>query len=491
MITRQLLASLLASLILLAAADTGGVRRGNQGDSRRRLNFFSDLANILFGRWMEKHDVSPIDDIKNGWDIPLSDDVKAAAEYREEDAASVPEPILFEPLTLKDTGKMANIVGGSDASPQEAPWFVMILTFNSAVPQWEFSGCSGVLLSNLHVLTAGHCAKGRDPANDGVFVHAYQPYWGNPNLRFHFSKVESYTMHPDFDDGPNKSDTAIITMKNPLDLEDFETVDLARPSTPVQDGDTVNVYGFGRLSDAGDSSVQTLQRVSMPYISGTSCQEYYPDGDVLEDMFCAGDEDGGRDACSGDSGGPLIKQVDGTSVILGLVSWGDGCGEADKPGVYTSVQYHFDWIQNTVCDDPNVDDSTRLCSSEPSLSLTTASSTVPSSKPSAAPSSAPSRMPSSPPSSKPSATPSSVPSSFLSTPTPVPTSISTSTLQPSTTSPTRALTLTPTSTSSSFPSSGAVSRSSSEGSVIDGVADNSSSGDSKGRSGYKRKRGSN
>jgi hypothetical protein len=450
MIIRQLLASLLASLILLAAADTDSVRRGNHGDSRRRLNRFSDLVNILFGRWMEKHDVSPIDDIK---DIPLSDEVKATAENREEDAASVPEPVLFEPLTFKDAGKMANIIGGSDASPQEAPWFVMILTFNSAVPQWEFSGCSGVLLSNLHVLTAGHCAKGRDPANDGVFVHAYQPFWGNPNLRFHFSRVQSYTINPDFDNGPNKSDTAIITMKKPLDLNDFETVDLASSTTPVQDGDVVNVYGFGRLSDTGDSSVKTLQRVSMPYISSASCQEFYPDGDVLDDMFCAGEEDGGKDACGGDSGGPLTKQVNGTSVILGLVSWGDGCGEAYKPGVYTSVQYHYDWIRNTVCDDPNVDDSTRLCSSEPSLSLRTTSSTFPSSNPSAAPSFLPSRMSSLLPSSKPSAAPSLLPSRMP----------------------------------SSIPSS----KPSALTSANYGVADDSSSSNSKRKSGGKRRRGSN
>jgi hypothetical protein len=461
MITRQRLAFLLASLILLAAADTGGVR-GNQGDSRRRLNLFSDLANILFGRWMEKHDALTIDDIKNGRDVPLTDEVETTAENREEDAVPTPEPILFEPLTLKDAGKMANIVGGSDASPQEAPWFVMILTFNSAIPQWEFSGCSGVLLSNVHVLTAGHCAEGRDPANDGVFVHAYQPFWGNPNLRFHFSRVQSYMINPNFDDGPNKSDTAIITMKKPLDLEDFETVDLALPSTPVEDGDIVNVYGFGSLSESGDSSVKTLQRVSMPYISGASCQDYYPAGDVLEDMFCAGEEDGGRDACSGDSGGPLIKQVDGTNVVLGLVSWGDGCGRANKPGVYTSVQYHYDWIRNAVCDDPNIDDSTRLCSNEPTLSRTTASSTIPSWRPSPAPSRTPSSSPVSTPSTKPSAAPSWAPSSFLlSTPTSVPTFVSTLTMQPTTISPTRALTLEPT------------------------------SGDRKGKSGDKRRKGAN
>jgi hypothetical protein len=174
MITRQLLAFLLACLALLATADTGGVR-GNRGDSQRRLGIFSGVVNILFGRWMERHDVLAIDEIKNGRDMPLSDEGTATVEYRDEDAVSFPEPVLFEPLAFKDAGKMAKIVGGSDASPQEAPWFVMILRFNPDVPQWEFSGCSGVLLSNRHVLTAGHCANGGDPANDGVYVHAVSP----------------------------------------------------------------------------------------------------------------------------------------------------------------------------------------------------------------------------------------------------------------------------------------------------------------------------
>jgi hypothetical protein len=226
----------------------------------------------------------------------------------------------------------------------------------------------------------------------------------------------------------------------------------------------------------------------MSYISGTSCQDYYPSGSVLEDMFCAGDEDGGRDACNGDSGGPLVKQVNGTGVVLGVVSWGDGCGRADKPGVYSSVQYHYDWIRKTVCDDPEVDDSTRLCSSEPSLSLTEAPPAVPSSKPSAAPSS----FPFSTPSSRPSAAPFSFPfSSSTPTATSVPTFTSTLTLQPSTTSPTHALTLAPTSTSSSLPSSGAVSRSSSGGSVLDGAVDDPSLDDGKKVKGDKKKKGDN
>uniref|UniRef100_A0A8C4YNH3 Peptidase S1 domain-containing protein n=1 Tax=Gopherus evgoodei TaxID=1825980 RepID=A0A8C4YNH3_9SAUR len=49
----------------------------------------------------------------------------------------------------------------------------------------------------------------------------------------------------------------------------------------------------------------------------------------------------------GDSGGPLTCQESGSqqSVLYGITSWGDGCGEQGKPGVYTRVTAFADWIR--------------------------------------------------------------------------------------------------------------------------------------------------
>ena len=49
----------------------------------------------------------------------------------------------------------------------------------------------------------------------------------------------------------------------------------------------------------------------------------------------------------GDSGGPLIYQdrMSGRFQLYGITSWGDGCGEKGKPGVYTRVSAFSDWIQ--------------------------------------------------------------------------------------------------------------------------------------------------
>ena len=54
----------------------------------------------------------------------------------------------------------------------------------------------------------------------------------------------------------------------------------------------------------------------------------------------------GNDACQGDSGGPLICSINGSAVLVGVVSYGDGCGEEGKPGIYANVNYFKKWFDS-------------------------------------------------------------------------------------------------------------------------------------------------
>lgn len=65
--------------------------------------------------------------------------------------------------------------------------------------------------------------------------------------------------------------------------------------------------------------------------------------------FCAGDGSGGEDACKGDSGGAFVREIRNSKwVVVGVVSWGNGCAQKDQYGYYTRVHPFLDWINETM-----------------------------------------------------------------------------------------------------------------------------------------------
>lgn len=66
--------------------------------------------------------------------------------------------------------------------------------------------------------------------------------------------------------------------------------------------------------------------------------------------ICAGVMAGGKDACRGDSGGPLfIKgKTYADDVLVGLTSFGEGCARKNTPAGYTNILQYAPWIVKKV-----------------------------------------------------------------------------------------------------------------------------------------------
>ena len=117
---------------------------------------------------------------------------------------------------------------------------------------------------------------------------------------------------------------------------------------PGQDYDNVTalVTGWGRLESRG-SQPDILQEVEVETMTNRACARSHGDHKITNNMICAGSQ--GRDACWGDSGGPLaVMGQDGSFRQIGVVSWGNGCGTPGYPGVYTRVSSLLAWIQDRI-----------------------------------------------------------------------------------------------------------------------------------------------
>lgn len=98
---------------------------------------------------------------------------------------------------------------------------------------------------------------------------------------------------------------------------------------------------------------EQLRHVQIYTVNREVCRQRYLDSgkidsNVSDNMICAGLLDvGGKDACGGDSGGPMYYG-ENPRMLVGIISWGEDCGDAVLPGVSVAISSYTDWIIETV-----------------------------------------------------------------------------------------------------------------------------------------------
>lgn len=226
------------------------------------------------------------------------------------------------------------IVAGNLAAKGAWPWQVSLQRSNIHL-------CGGTLIGSTWVVTAAHCF--RTNSNPRQWTISFGTTINPPLLK---RNVKRIIIHERYRPPARDHDIAVVEFSPKVTFsDDIRWICLPEASASFPPNSVVYITGFGALYYGGLSQNE-LREARVQIISNDVCKQRYVYGnEIKRGMFCAGYLEGTHDACRGDSGGPLvIKDNKDTWYLIGIVSWGDNCGQKNKPGVYTQVTYYRRWI---------------------------------------------------------------------------------------------------------------------------------------------------
>jgi len=303
----------------------------------------------------------------------------------------------------RDGLNSGDIIGGRGVSRGEFPWFV------------DMGDCGATIADELTLITAAHCFDDGALYNGTVIAGSKHPmeivkqsfdsavYCG-AQLR----RIVRVVLHPkycstgEYDMGNcatmYEHDVAIVTVNRPFVFNGVvQRVCLPDETWNLNPGTELQVLGNGVLDYEDRIYARTLQAVVVPIIAFETCKKMLGRR-LTEDMLCAGHEQGGKDGCLGDSGGPLLltpkttkgkRSANGDddgirltadegddngdnnedvttrndqgngitddtassssgTALIGVVSWGINCADPKYPGVYARMNDALPWIKSLV-----------------------------------------------------------------------------------------------------------------------------------------------
>ncbi|XP_054918705.1 clotting factor C-like [Dermacentor andersoni] len=283
---------------------------------------------------------------------------------------SAQKPRCIPVCGRSDSPRSPLIYNGNASDVGQWPWQAALSvrnpSTNGSALEWVLN-CGGSLLSETWVVTAAHCVTYEASRvvipRDILRVALGKHFRSDSKDDAHVQMRQVAEIHVNFDYDPASYDNDIALLQ--LD----EAVELTPRVRPVclptdrsarvhlQEGKLGVATGWG-LTESGDYA-DVLSEAVLPVVANEKCQEAYERAGVpltvSEAMFCAGHANATSDACSGDSGGPMVFIDDSVTterrwILEGVVSWGSpsGCAVANQYGGFTRVFAFLPWIKQFV-----------------------------------------------------------------------------------------------------------------------------------------------
>jgi hypothetical protein len=227
------------------------------------------------------------------------------------------------------------IIGGNPASEGEYPWMAALVQADEP-NSYDGQFCGGSLIGPYWILTAGHCVIGAKAEDIHVVLGATNLNNSGGTQRIEVAEV---ILAPDYNDVTLNSDFALLRLKEPANAS-FTSISVVDDASLANPGVLSTVTGWGDTTNGKGEYPAQLQEVQLPIVDlavANALPEY--EGTLTANMLAAGYLQGGKDSCSGDSGGPLLvpSPVSPGMAQAGVVSFGIECAAPGIYGVYTRI----------------------------------------------------------------------------------------------------------------------------------------------------------
>lgn len=240
---------------------------------------------------------------------------------------------FFYPFVTGSRKEISKIIGGSSISITQYPWQIYLVAGQYM--------CGGSIISKDYIMTAAHCVTGIAASNMHIIAGATNPYASG--TRYNISEVH---VNEGYNSTTLLNDIAILKTSGSIDCTYCTPIKLVNTDLTYEGvtdpGVMTTITGWG-LTQANPAVFPVnLQVAQVPIVSNATAMFVWstiPSTDIM-----AGYYNGNKDACSGDSGGPMSIPLWGEYRLAGIVSWGSK--NCDTYGGYTRVASFDAWIKN-------------------------------------------------------------------------------------------------------------------------------------------------